>query len=273
MFELQDRPDLSVDRVETIYSYLPRTNPQRFSDIVDHYNRWLLYRDDAYHDRLKALFIKAMTPRAVERLASDGPSARRGAARPACRARRLRRLSRFRGPHSDPGHARPARPAGRGRDADAALERSLLEFPVPAGQSRQGGDGAGTARHSRRPAGLFHAAHRGAPQPAGRGHDQRYGAGRRGRRKTHGPGNPRHLQHDGDGGRRHLAQRDRDGAMATAAIPGSTCQAQGESEADRSSPPRNSCATKRRPSAASAPRAKISRSAAAASAPDRSCTS
>ncbi len=68
VFELQDRPDLSVDRVETIYSYLPRTNPQRFSDIVEHYTRWLLYRDDAYHDRLKALFLKAMTPRAVDRL-------------------------------------------------------------------------------------------------------------------------------------------------------------------------------------------------------------
>jgi cytochrome P450 len=68
VFELQDRPDLSVDRIETIYSYLPRTNPERFSDIVEHYNRWLLYRDDAYHDRLKALFLKAMTPRAVERL-------------------------------------------------------------------------------------------------------------------------------------------------------------------------------------------------------------
>jgi pimeloyl-[acyl-carrier protein] synthase len=68
VFALQDRPDLSVDRIETIYSYLPQTNPGRFSDIVDHYNRWLLYRDDAYHDRLKALFIKAMTPRAVERL-------------------------------------------------------------------------------------------------------------------------------------------------------------------------------------------------------------
>ncbi|MGP0091809.1 MAG: cytochrome P450 [Xanthobacteraceae bacterium] len=68
VFELQDRPDLSVDRIETIYSYLPRTNPERFSDIVEHYNRWLLYRDDAYHDRLKALFMKAMTPRAVERL-------------------------------------------------------------------------------------------------------------------------------------------------------------------------------------------------------------
>jgi len=68
VFELQDRSDLSVDRIETIYSYLPSTNAGRFSDIVDHYNRWLLYRDDAYHDRLKALFIKAMTPRAVERL-------------------------------------------------------------------------------------------------------------------------------------------------------------------------------------------------------------
>jgi cytochrome P450 len=68
VFELQDRQDLSVDRVETIYSYLPSVNAGRFSDIVDHYNRWLLYRDDAYHDRLKALFIRAMTPRAVERL-------------------------------------------------------------------------------------------------------------------------------------------------------------------------------------------------------------
>src|ERR1035441_10253685 len=61
VFELQDRPDLSVDRIETLYSYLPRTNPERFSDIVEHYHRWLLYRDDAYHDRLKALFLKAMT--------------------------------------------------------------------------------------------------------------------------------------------------------------------------------------------------------------------
>jgi pimeloyl-[acyl-carrier protein] synthase len=68
VFDLQDRPDLSVDRIETLYSYLPHTNPERFSDIVNHYNRWLLYRDDAYHDRLKALFLKAMTPRAVERL-------------------------------------------------------------------------------------------------------------------------------------------------------------------------------------------------------------
>jgi cytochrome P450 len=68
VFELQDRADLSVDRIETIYSYLPRTDPQRFSDIVEHYHRWLLYRDDVYHDRLKALFLKAMTPRAVERL-------------------------------------------------------------------------------------------------------------------------------------------------------------------------------------------------------------
>ncbi|MGC1355893.1 MAG: cytochrome P450 [Xanthobacteraceae bacterium] len=68
VYDLQDRPDLSVDRIETLYSYLPRVNPERFSDIVDHYNRWLLYRDDAYHDRLKALFLKAMTPRAVERL-------------------------------------------------------------------------------------------------------------------------------------------------------------------------------------------------------------
>jgi len=68
VFELQDRPDLSVDRIETLYSYLPRVNSERFSDIVEHYHRWLLYRDDAYHDRLKALFLKAMTPRAVERL-------------------------------------------------------------------------------------------------------------------------------------------------------------------------------------------------------------
>ena len=68
VFDLQDRPDLSVDRIETLYSYLPHVNPERFSDIVEHYHSWLLYRDDVYHDRLKALFLKAMTPRAVERL-------------------------------------------------------------------------------------------------------------------------------------------------------------------------------------------------------------
>jgi pimeloyl-[acyl-carrier protein] synthase len=68
VFELQDRPDLSVDRIATLYSYLPHAKPQRFSDVVEHYHRWLLYRDDAYHDRLKTLFLKAMTPRAVERL-------------------------------------------------------------------------------------------------------------------------------------------------------------------------------------------------------------
>jgi cytochrome P450 len=68
VFDLQDRFDLSVDRIETLYSYLPHANRERFSDIVEHYHRWLLYRDDVYHDRLKALFLKAMTPRAVERL-------------------------------------------------------------------------------------------------------------------------------------------------------------------------------------------------------------
>jgi len=66
VFDLQVRPDLSVDRVETLYSYLPRANRERFSSIVEHYTRWLLYRDDAYHDRLKALFLKAMAPRAIE---------------------------------------------------------------------------------------------------------------------------------------------------------------------------------------------------------------
>ncbi|HVV92511.1 MAG TPA: cytochrome P450 [Hyphomicrobiales bacterium] len=65
---LQTRADLSVDRVETLYSYLPRAGRERFSTIVEHYTRWLLYRDDAYHDRLKALFMRAMSPRAVDRL-------------------------------------------------------------------------------------------------------------------------------------------------------------------------------------------------------------
>ncbi|MDH7794291.1 MULTISPECIES: cytochrome P450 [unclassified Beijerinckia] len=68
VFALQTRGDLSVDRLETLYSYLPRANSERFSAIVEHYNRWLLYRDDVYHDRLKALFMKAMTPRAVDQL-------------------------------------------------------------------------------------------------------------------------------------------------------------------------------------------------------------
>lgn len=68
VFSLQSRPDLSVDRVETLYSYLPSAGQQRFSRIVEHYTRWLLYRDDAYHDRLKQLFMRAMTPRAVELL-------------------------------------------------------------------------------------------------------------------------------------------------------------------------------------------------------------
>jgi cytochrome P450 len=68
VFDLQVRPELSVDRVETLYSYLPRADRERFSSIVEHYTRWLLYRDDAYHDRLKALFLKAMSPQAIERL-------------------------------------------------------------------------------------------------------------------------------------------------------------------------------------------------------------
>jgi hypothetical protein len=66
VFDLQVRPDLSVDRAETLYSYLPRANRERFSSIVEHYTRWLLYRDDEYHDRLKALFLKALAPRAIE---------------------------------------------------------------------------------------------------------------------------------------------------------------------------------------------------------------
>ncbi len=105
VFELQDRPDLSVDRIETLYSYLPRTNPERFSDIVEHYHRWLLYRDDAYHDRLKALFIKAMTPRAVERLrpmmVAPGQQDSRRSGRTGC----VRCLSRFRSAPSDSGDA------------------------------------------------------------------------------------------------------------------------------------------------------------------------
>jgi cytochrome P450 len=68
VYDLQVRPDLSVDRVETLYSYLPRAGRERFSSIVEHYTRWLLYRDDAYHDRLKALFLKAMSPRAIENI-------------------------------------------------------------------------------------------------------------------------------------------------------------------------------------------------------------
>ncbi|HEY5209460.1 MAG TPA: cytochrome P450 [Stellaceae bacterium] len=66
VFALQTRPDLSVDRVETLYSYLPKADTSRFSAIIEHYTSWLLYRDDAYHDRLKALFMRAMTPRAID---------------------------------------------------------------------------------------------------------------------------------------------------------------------------------------------------------------
>lgn len=66
VYDLQVRPDLSVDRVETLYSYLPHANRERFSSIVEHYTRWLLYRDDEYHDRLKNLFLKAMAPRSIE---------------------------------------------------------------------------------------------------------------------------------------------------------------------------------------------------------------
>jgi hypothetical protein len=68
VFELQGRPELSVDRVETLYSYLPHAGRERFSTVVEHYTRWLLYRDDEYHDRLKALFMKAMTPGAIDLL-------------------------------------------------------------------------------------------------------------------------------------------------------------------------------------------------------------
>jgi cytochrome P450 len=109
VFDLQDRPDLSVDRIETLYSYLPRINPERFSDIVEHYHRWLLYRDDAYHDRLKALFLKAMTPRAVERLRRPAPNS---------------------------GNARSAGFARFRRGDVATLERPLFQFPVPAGFAR-----------------------------------------------------------------------------------------------------------------------------------------
>ena len=66
VFDLQANSELSVDRVETLYSYLPQVRRERFSFVIEHYTRWLLYRDDAYHDRLKLLFMKAMTPRAVE---------------------------------------------------------------------------------------------------------------------------------------------------------------------------------------------------------------
>lgn len=66
VFELQSRPDLSVDRLETLWSYLPRAGRERFSAVVEHYTKWLLYRDDAYHDRLKMLLMRALTPRAID---------------------------------------------------------------------------------------------------------------------------------------------------------------------------------------------------------------
>ena len=179
VYELQDRPDLSVDRIETLYSYLPRTNPERFSDIVEHYHRWLLYRDDAYHDRLKALFLKAMTPRAVERL------------RPMLQRRvdvmldELEKRDAF-DAYLDFAARLPTQVMldllglpDSDEVTDAALERSLFQFSVPAGFARQGGDGAGATRNSRRPAGLFHAADRGASAQSRRGHDLGHGAGRR----------------------------------------------------------------------------------------------
>lgn len=156
VFELQDRPDLSVDRIETLYSYLPRTNPERFSDIVEHYHRWLLYRDDAYHDRLKALFLKAMTPRAVERL------------RPMVERRvdaildELESRDAF-DAYLDFAARLPTQVMLDLLDLpdadelmDAALERSLVQFPVPTRLARQGGDGAGAARYPRCSAVLFH---------------------------------------------------------------------------------------------------------------------
>ena len=65
VFDLQANSELSVDRVETLYSYLPQVRRERFSFVIEHYTHWLLYRDDAYHDRLKLLFMKAMTPSAA----------------------------------------------------------------------------------------------------------------------------------------------------------------------------------------------------------------
>ncbi|MFN0160869.1 MAG: cytochrome P450 [Burkholderiales bacterium] len=66
VFDLQGNADLSVDRVETLWSYLPRVDRERFSSVVAHYTKWLLYRDDSYHDRLKVLLMRALTPRAME---------------------------------------------------------------------------------------------------------------------------------------------------------------------------------------------------------------
>ena len=123
-------------------------NPERFSDIVDHYNRWLLYRDDDYHDRLKALFLKAMTPRAVERLrpmmqrrvdiildALGGRDAFDAYLDFAARLPTQVMLDLLGLPDSDEKH-------------DAALERPVLELPVSAGCPRQGGDGKRAARNS-----------------------------------------------------------------------------------------------------------------------------
>ena len=50
VFDLQVRADLSVDRVETLYSYLPHAGRERFSAVVEHYTRWLLYRDDVAYE-------------------------------------------------------------------------------------------------------------------------------------------------------------------------------------------------------------------------------
>ena len=225
VFELQDRPDLSVDRIETIYSYLPSVNAGRFSDIVDHYNRWLLYRDDAYHDRLKALFIRAMTPRAVERLR---PMIQQRvdslldtlAQQPAfdayldfaARIPTQVMLDLLGLPDSDEAMMRQwsdrcsnflFQPVAPDKEAMAQEQRDILDAQQK----------------------LFHAGDRGAPRQARRRHDQRHGAGRRQRRPADRSRNSCDLQYDGDGGRRHLAQCDRHGAMAAASVSRRACQA------------------------------------------------
>ena len=193
VYELQDRPDLSVDRIETLYSYLPRTNAARFSDIVEHYNRWLLYRDDNYHDRLKTLFLKAMTPKAVERLrpmmqrrvniildALDGLDSFDAYLDFAARLPTQVMLDLLGLPDSDENMLIEARRRQPGEDMISAMARAevagerLSDLEILA-----------------------------------------------------------HLQYDGDGRRRHLPQRHRHVVVVAAAVSRSTCRAQGASGTHR----------------------------------------
>src|ERR1700688_5266599 len=61
-------PRLSSDRITPFFAELPPGQLAEMKDLGDSLRKWCVFSDPPQHTRLRALFNKAFTPQAVERL-------------------------------------------------------------------------------------------------------------------------------------------------------------------------------------------------------------